>query len=146
MTWPPDLTEIAKSDPNERLAKTATYSIANVNSDQSTRALETILKEAKFKEVRKAALHSLANHADASTVSLLKQIALSKGDNEDDPDMQRTAVYALGNIRDGASTAALKEVLSSGTVTASEPRPYRLSEIQVEARRATSREVRADIG
>ena len=111
----PYLTEIAKNDPNERLAKTATYSIANINSDQSATALGTILKGAKSREVRKAALHSLANHADAGTVALLKQIALSKGDSDDDADMERTAVYALGNIHNDASTAALKEVLNSGS-------------------------------
>ena len=106
----PFLAEIAKNDPNEKLARAAVYSMANVNNETSTKALESLLKDAKSKEVRKAALHALANvGGDATVVSTLKDIAV----NDSDPDMRRTATFALGNTRSSVSFEALKSIIAS---------------------------------
>ena len=76
------LGEIARTETNEELAKTATYALSDVDSPEAISALQAILKSQISVEVRKAALHALADHGDGMSVATLKQVALNDSNGE----------------------------------------------------------------
>ena len=57
--WSPFFAQIALTDPDQEMARTAAFALQEIEGKEATEALRRILKEAKDPEIRQAALFSL---------------------------------------------------------------------------------------
>jgi len=90
--------EIAKSDPDERIRASALYYIGEAGRKDTARVFriyrEVLLDQNQPKEMRRAAIYSLARLKHSDALNLLLQVAKTDPDEE----MQQTAIYHIAQM------------------------------------------------
>ncbi len=107
--WSSFFTQIALTEPDPEMARTAAFAIQEIEGKEATDALRRILKEAKDREIRQAALFALLEREDVASLPLLKEIVLDETDKE----MARAALFQVAEIEGKESLAILQQVLAT---------------------------------
>ena len=106
------LLEVAKTDPDRATREDAVFWLSQTGSDRATEVLEQILLRESDTELQKKAVFSLSQGRSDRSQAILRDFIRRRDVNDE---VRGDAIFWLGQARNPANAAALREVFSTLT-------------------------------